>query len=162
MTDHQQGSPPTNGAVFENGEEQAWATHEAAASGDQLLGEDSIKSNGQDTIASDDSEQQDNLFRDVDGNDSTQKEGSPHAPKDMTEPVAIIGFSLRFPEDATSAQGFWNMLYQGRSAMTEIPKDRFNIKAFYHPDSSRISSVSPDLRVCTYRFDGDSWAKASS
>ncbi|KAL9125409.1 MAG: hypothetical protein Q9217_005385 [Psora testacea] len=62
--------------------------------------------------------------------------------KDIKEPIAIIGFSMRFPQEATSPDEFWKMLYQGRSAMTEIPKDRFNLQAFYHPDSSRISSIN--------------------
>ena len=47
------------------------------------------------------------------------------------EPIAIIGFSLRFPQDATSPQKFWKMLMEKRSAMTDVPADRFNIDAFY-------------------------------
>ena len=50
------------------------------------------------------------------------------------EDIAIIGFSLRFPQDAVSAESFWNMLDEGRSAATEVPETRFNIDAFYHPD----------------------------
>lgn len=42
---------------------------------------------------------------------------------------------------------FWQMLMEGRSAMTEVPQDRFNIDAFYHPDPTRLDTVyhSPDL-----------------
>ncbi|KAL3488130.1 hypothetical protein BJX62DRAFT_253516 [Aspergillus germanicus] len=47
------------------------------------------------------------------------------------DPIAIIGFSLRFPEDADSAEAFWEMLYNGRCAMTEVPADRFTIDSFY-------------------------------
>ena len=50
---------------------------------------------------------------------------------DSLEPIAIIGMSLKFPQDATSPESLWRMLMEGRSAMTEIPKDRFNIEAFY-------------------------------
>ena len=58
------------------------------------------------------------------------------------EDVAIIGFSLRFPQDAVSPESFWNMLMEGRSASTEVPESRFNVDAFYHPDLDRLGSVS--------------------
>lgn len=60
---------------------------------------------------------------------------------DKLEPVAVIGFSFKFPQDATSGESFWKMLLEGRSAMTEIPKDRFNIDAFYHPNADRHDTV---------------------
>ena len=58
------------------------------------------------------------------------------------EDIAIIGFSLRFPQDAVSQESFWNLLVEGRSAVTEVPESRFNINAFYHPDPDRLGSVS--------------------
>lgn len=58
------------------------------------------------------------------------------------EDIAIIGFSLRFPQDAVSPESFWNMLVEGRCAATEVPESRFNINAFYHPDPDRLGSVS--------------------
>jgi acyl transferase domain-containing protein len=63
------------------------------------------------------------------------------AAEDKLEPVAIIGFSLKFPQDATNPEAFWKMLVEARSAMTEIPKDRFNIDAYYHPDSEKPGTV---------------------
>ena len=56
-------------------------------------------------------------------------------------PIAIIGYSLRFPQEATSSEAFWRMLVEGRSARTQIPGDRFNADAFYHPDNTRHDSV---------------------
>lgn len=64
------------------------------------------------------------------------------AEEDKLEPIAVTGLALRFPQDATSPQAFWEMLLQGRSAMTEVPKDRWNIDAFYHPNPERHDSVS--------------------
>ena len=64
-----------------------------------------------------------------------------HPIKDRLEPIAIIGLSLRFPQDAISADSFWNMLMEGRSGRTEIPKDRFNKDAFYRAGPSRVGSV---------------------
>ena len=64
-----------------------------------------------------------------------------NALEDSEDPIVVVGFSLRFPQDATSPQAFWQMLHDGRSALSDIPKDRFNVEAFYHADSTRISSV---------------------
>lgn len=57
------------------------------------------------------------------------------------EAIAIVGFSLKFPQDADSAEGFWELLVNGRSALTEIPPERFNIDAFYHKDPDRHDTV---------------------
>lgn len=64
--------------------------------------------------------------------------GSP----DVPEPIAVVGFALKFPQDATSPEAFWQTLLDGRSAMTEVPKDRWNIDAFYHENPDRLDAVS--------------------
>ncbi|RAH81722.1 ketoacyl-synt-domain-containing protein [Aspergillus japonicus CBS 114.51] len=51
----------------------------------------------------------------------------------MEDPIAVVGFSLKFPQDADSSDGFWNMLHEGRCAMTEFPADRFNMDTFEGP-----------------------------
>ena len=56
-------------------------------------------------------------------------------------PVAVIGFSVNFPQ-ATSSAAFWRMLVEGRSARTVVPPERFNINNFYHPDEGRRDTVS--------------------
>ena len=58
------------------------------------------------------------------------------------EPIAIIGIGLRFPQEATSAASFWNLLLQQRCTMTEWPKERLNVDAFYHSDKNRNDTVS--------------------
>lgn len=65
-----------------------------------------------------------------------------HAGSDPIEPIAVIGLDLKFPGDATTPEAFFDMLLEGRSARTEVPKDRFNIDAFYHPDQERAGAVS--------------------
>ena len=60
---------------------------------------------------------------------------------DEVDPIAVVGLSLKFPQEATTAEAFWEMLDNGRSAMTEFPSDRLNVDAFYHPDSSRRGTV---------------------
>ena len=64
---------------------------------------------------------------------------------DKVEPVAIIGFSLKFPQEATSQDGFWRVLSEAKCTMTDVPKERFNIDAFYHPDANRMSNVGQQL-----------------
>jgi hypothetical protein len=60
---------------------------------------------------------------------------------DKIEPIAVIGFDLRFPQDASNAEGFWQLLVEGRSTMTEVPADRYNVRAFYHPDHKHGGTV---------------------
>ena len=57
------------------------------------------------------------------------------------EPIAVVGFAFKYPQDADSAPSFWSMLKEKRSAMTEWPKDRINLEAFYHRDEDRDKNV---------------------
>ncbi|KAF4629252.1 hypothetical protein G7Y89_g8896 [Cudoniella acicularis] len=68
----------------------------------------------------------------------TQKKG---LDDDILEGLAIVGFALRFPQEAVDAESFWTMLMEGRCAMTEFPSDRINLDAFYHPDSDRLGTI---------------------
>ncbi|KAL9074825.1 MAG: hypothetical protein Q9161_001963 [Pseudevernia consocians] len=61
--------------------------------------------------------------------------------EESVQPVAIVGFSLKFPQEATSPEAFWNMLVQKRCSMTEWPKERLNLDAFYHPDGNRPDTI---------------------
>lgn len=65
---------------------------------------------------------------------------------DSSMPIAIIGIGCRFPGDATSPDKFWKFISEGRSARSEIPNDRFNIEAFYHPAGERQGTVSNEIR----------------
>lgn len=49
------------------------------------------------------------------------------------EPIAIIGIGCRFPGDANDPESFWELLCNGVDAITEVPRDRWNVKDFYHP-----------------------------
>ena len=60
---------------------------------------------------------------------------------DVDEAIAVIGFSLKFPGDADSPASFWSMLENGRSAMSEWPKNRLTMDAFYHRDSTAAKRV---------------------
>jgi acyl transferase domain-containing protein len=57
-------------------------------------------------------------------------------------PIAIVGMSCRFPGDAVNPSQLWEMLLEGKSAWSPIPKDKFNADAFFHPNPDRNGAVS--------------------
>src|SRR5216683_666794 len=52
------------------------------------------------------------------------------------EPLAIIGIGCRFP-GANNPQEFWELLRSGRSAIRDIPIDRWQTEKLYHPDPAQ-------------------------
>lgn len=56
-------------------------------------------------------------------------------------PIAVVGLAGRFPGEATNAKKLWDMCYQGKSAWSEVPKDRINAEAYFHPNYSKSGSV---------------------
>ncbi|TAQ88229.1 hypothetical protein B7494_g3462 [Chlorociboria aeruginascens] len=58
------------------------------------------------------------------------------------EPIAIVGMGCRLPGGVSSPSGLWNLLANGRSGQSEIPKSRFNLDAFYHKDASKGGSIN--------------------
>ncbi|KAK7545386.1 beta-ketoacyl synthase domain-containing protein [Phyllosticta citricarpa] len=69
---------------------------------------------------------------------------APIQPQTSTSmPIAIIGIALRAPGDGSDPERFWQMLLNGRSARSEIPKDRYNVDGFYHPNPERLGSIQP-------------------
>ncbi|MFQ5449963.1 MAG: SDR family NAD(P)-dependent oxidoreductase [Nitrospinaceae bacterium] len=47
------------------------------------------------------------------------------------DPIAVIGLSCRFPGGVDSPEAYWDLLRQGRDAITEIPESRWNAMAYY-------------------------------
>jgi acyl transferase domain-containing protein len=60
---------------------------------------------------------------------------------DPAEPIAVVGMAMRFPGGATDSKRFWDMLQTGRSAHGPVPKSRFNMDGYYHPDGGRAGAV---------------------
>lgn len=52
------------------------------------------------------------------------------------EPIAIIGSSCRFPGGVSTPSELWDLLKAPHDLLTKIPKERFDIDAFYDQDGS--------------------------
>jgi thioester reductase-like protein len=57
------------------------------------------------------------------------------------EPIAIIGIGCRFP-GADNPEAFWQLLQNGEDAITEIPKDRWDINQYYDPEPGTPGKMS--------------------
>jgi acyl transferase domain-containing protein len=57
-------------------------------------------------------------------------------------PLAIIGLSFRFPQEAVTSKAFWKMITDKRCASTDTPPDRWRVDSHYHPDNNRNESLS--------------------
>ena len=51
----------------------------------------------------------------------------------LVEPMAICGMGMRLPGGIRDAEGYWDLLYNRRSGRCKVPKDRYNIDAWYGP-----------------------------
>jgi acyl transferase domain-containing protein len=57
------------------------------------------------------------------------------------EPIAIIGMGFRFPGSVNDADSFWQLLYNGTDAISEVPPDRWNADRFYDPDPDAVGKM---------------------
>ena len=67
------------------------------------------------------------------------------------EPVAIIGFALRFPGDANDSASFWKLLAAGAETATEIPKSRWDLDRFYDSDPDAAGKMTHPPRLVPAR-----------
>ena len=52
----------------------------------------------------------------------------------VPEPIAVLGVGCRFPGGATDPDRYWELLREGRDAISEIPADRWDDSALFDPD----------------------------
>jgi acyl transferase domain-containing protein len=76
--------------------------------------------------------------------------------------IAIIGMACRLPGGVDSPESLWSLLAEGRDGWTEVPKDRWDWKSFYHkdPDAKEATNFShahflqQDMEAFDARFFG--------
>ncbi|KAH6672349.1 putative lovastatin nonaketide synthase [Halenospora varia] len=68
---------------------------------------------------------------------SSQEELAPHVP----ENTVIVGMACRLP-GAKSPKQLWNNIVAQRDVQRKIPKDRFNVDAFYHPEGTNKGTTN--------------------
>ncbi|MFI4954656.1 MAG: beta-ketoacyl synthase N-terminal-like domain-containing protein, partial [Gammaproteobacteria bacterium] len=73
--------------------------------------------------------------------------------------IAIIGMGCRFPGGAESPEQFWSLLQAGFDSSIEVPKERWNIDAYYDPNpdvpGKMISRKSSFLTSAIADFDAE-------
>ena len=58
----------------------------------------------------------------------------------MREPIAVIGLACRFPY-AQTPDAFWQLLREGVDAVREVPRERFDVDAYYDSDPDRPNKM---------------------
>jgi acyl transferase domain-containing protein/NADPH:quinone reductase-like Zn-dependent oxidoreductase/acyl carrier protein len=53
------------------------------------------------------------------------------------EPIAVVGIGCRFPGGANGPRAFWDILASGTDAITLVPEERWNQRAFYDQDRTK-------------------------
>ncbi|KAE8356045.1 hypothetical protein BDV28DRAFT_7151 [Aspergillus coremiiformis] len=68
----------------------------------------------------------------------------PDDPSAVPEPIAVIGMGCRFSGEASSVEGFWNMLSLGRTGHGRVPSTRYEASAWHHPSHERKGAINHD------------------
>ncbi|SON62533.1 Phthiocerol/phenolphthiocerol synthesis polyketide synthase type I PpsB [Mycobacterium simulans] len=87
----------------------------------------------------------------------------------LAEPVAVVGIGCRFPGNVTDPESFWELLVQGRNAISAIPPDRWDAEEFYSPDpltpghmTTKWGGFVPDIAGFDAEFFGITPREAAS
>ncbi len=75
--------------------------------------------------------------------ESSDKEAGPHEEgrrETATESIAIIGIGCRFP-GAPDPGSFWQLLRDGKEAITEVPPERWDLQALYDPNRATAGKM---------------------
>ncbi|WP_424097226.1 SDR family NAD(P)-dependent oxidoreductase [Moorena producens] len=67
--------------------------------------------------------------------------------------IAIVGIGCRFPQ-AETPQEFWQLLHDGIDGVTQVPKDRWDIDAFYEPKPATPGKMNTRCAGLLEQVDG--------
>jgi acyl transferase domain-containing protein/SAM-dependent methyltransferase len=70
------------------------------------------------------------------------------------EPIAIVGVGLRFPGGVEDADALWRLMLDGKNCVGEVPRDRWDIDAFYDPDPDAPGKMYTRYGAFIDRIDG--------
>ena len=70
------------------------------------------------------------------------------------EPIAIIGMGCRLPGGADNPEAFWRSLREGVDTVTEVPRDRWDLDAYYDPDPEAPGKMYTRHGAFLERVDG--------
>ncbi|MEO1132296.1 MAG: type I polyketide synthase, partial [Cyanobacteria bacterium J06639_1] len=59
-----------------------------------------------------------------------------------SEPIAVVGMGCRFPGGANTPAAYWTLLREGKDAVCEVPRDRWDLERFYDPDPDAPGKMS--------------------
>lgn len=68
------------------------------------------------------------------------------------EPIAIVGSACRFPGDSDTPSKLWQLIKSPRDLLRQVPEERFDAEAFYHPDSKHHGTTNA---IKSYFLDED-------
>jgi acyl transferase domain-containing protein/acyl carrier protein len=57
------------------------------------------------------------------------------------QPLAVVGAACRLPGGVRDPQAFWKLLVEGRDAVSEIPRDRWDVDAYYDPEGTTLGKT---------------------
>ena len=72
----------------------------------------------------------------------------------LDEPIAIVGIGCRFPGGGSSPDAFWRFLRSGGDAVTEFPRDRWDVDRYYDPNRDRAGKICTRQGSFLDRVDG--------
>lgn len=58
-------------------------------------------------------------------------------------PIAIVGMSCRVSGGVSNPSQLWELCSRSRSGWSEIPKERFNLEAYHHPNPEKLGCFNP-------------------
>ncbi len=64
------------------------------------------------------------------------------SPGKVNQPIAVVGMACRFPGGADTPEAFWQLLQEGRDAITEVPSDRWDIDAYFDPEVEALGKMN--------------------
>ena len=73
----------------------------------------------------------------------------------MNEPIAVVGLGCRFPGGISGPESFWQFLCEGRSAVTQVPLDRW--AAFDDGSAAVAEALSGTTRWGSFLSDVDAF-----